>query len=456
MHRQTGIRLFALTILVVVYPPFASGSGVVGVVQESQKIVGSEPGSGDQFGFAVAIGDSAIVVGTRLSDSAYIFERDAPGSDTWVEVARVRPSDGMTNIEFGQSVAVSGETVVVGAPAAQHTCLPGPMICSSGAAYIYERDQGEASQWGAVKRIVASDPGDGARFGISVALDEDTIAVGSDGDDFAGSNTGSTYIFERSIVGTLWGESRKVIASDAAAGAHFGLAVSLDVDTLLVGANRAGVAGTAYVFGRNRDGAEKWGQAEKLNGSDAESGDEFGESVAVSGDFALVSSPRDDDGCNGSDCNTGAVFVFERNFNGPENWGEVVKLVASEPSFEARFGTSLAKSGAAMIVGSPFDNDGGQRTGAAHLFMLQTSEPSSWSEVTKLKASDGEPDDEFGISASLSGGIAIVGAHFNVDNTQGVCCSSGASYIYDLQSELGLIFADGFESGDTSAWLSMR
>ena len=196
------------------------------------------------------------------------------------------------------------------------------------------------------------------RFGGSVAISGDTVVVGAPRDDDAGFDSGSVYVFVRS--GTTWTEEAKLTASDAAAEDEFGVSVALSGDTALVGASgdddAGSGSGSAYVFVRN---GTSWSQQVKLTASDAAAEDGFGASVALSGDTALVGASGDD----GTGVSSGSAYVFVRNGT---SWIQQAKLTASDAAAIDYFGYSVALSGETALVGAPF-NDG---VGSAYAYEL--------------------------------------------------------------------------------------
>ncbi len=414
--------------------------------EEIRKLTASDAGSPDEFGFSVAISGDTVVVGARFhngvggqSGAAYVFERDFGGADNWGEIRKLTATDAVVGDFFGQSVAISGDTIVVGAHLNDDACPANPG-CESGSAYVFERDQGGANNWGEVKKLTASDAAGGDFFGIAVSISGDTIVIGASGDLIGGS----AYVFERSLVGPLWGEAKKLTASDASSGAQFGGSLSLDADTLVVGTTQDNAA---YLFGRDRDGVENWGEITRVMASDAPF--RFGAPVALDGDTLVVGAARDDDACGVPvDCDTGAAYLFERDLGGAENWGERTKITASDAGFFARFGSSVAIRGDTVAVGAFLDNGNGLTdSGSAYLFERDLGGTDNWGELDKLNAADGAAGDEFGNAVSVDGGTLIVGAHLDQD----VCCSSGAAYVFASPGPGG-IFENGFESGDTSLW----
>src|SRR6185503_19688910 len=194
-----------------------------------------------------------------------------------------------------------------------------------------------------------SDAAAGDLFGDSVAVSGDTAVVGAIGDDDGGTSSGSAYVFVRSA--GVWSQQQKLTASDALAGDEFGYSVAVSGDTAVVGARSDSDAGTfsgsAYVFVRS---AGVWSQQQKLTASDAAAGDFFGFSVAVSGDTAVVGAIFDDDAGSGS----GSAYVFVRSAG---VWSQQQKLTASDAAASDSFGASVAVSGDTAVVGASFDSD---------------------------------------------------------------------------------------------------
>ena len=308
------------------------------------KATASDAGPGDQFGASVAISNGKVIVGAPLDDdsggqsgSAYVFERDQVGADNWGQVRKLTPLDAAAGDTFGVSVAISGDTAVVGAP-------------SAGNAFVFERNQGGIDSWGQVKKLSLEGGGTGDRFGASVAISGDTVVVGAPS---AGDAFGSAYVFERNQGGAEnWGHLSMLSASDAGAGDGFGHSVGTSGDSVVVGAPRdddaGNTSGSAYVFMRNQN---NWGQVDKLTASDAAGSDSFGSSVGISGETVVVGAPSDDDG--GS--NSGSVYLFQYNQGEADNWVQVSKAFDGDqswvdatpwwwvPSWMMRLGTELGR-----------------------------------------------------------------------------------------------------------------
>ncbi|MBN2243452.1 MAG: FG-GAP repeat protein [Acidobacteria bacterium] len=358
---------------------------------------------------------------------------------------KITASDGTQDDTFGHSVSISGNTVVVGAP------QESDIVESTGLAYIFERDHGGANNWGQVKKLTASD---GARydlFGFSVSVSGDTVVVGARGDDSPTlEGLGAAYIFERDHDGANnWGQVKKLTASDGEGGDSFGYSVSVSGDTIVVGAPFDGDhgprSGAAYIFERNYGGANNWGEVKKITGWDVATNDEFGFSVSIGGDVLVAGIPYDDDG---GDC-SGSAAIFDRNENGPDNWGQIKKLNAFDGDVGDAFGMAVFIGGDTIVVGASGDDDQGIGSGSAYVYGRDEGGPGSWQVVKKIIPSDGEEGDDFGRSVSAGGNRVVVGAVGDDDRASW----SGAAYIFgqdhggsDNWGELGKITAsDGAE-----------
>ena len=365
--------------------------------------------------------DTAVVGAVREDGlglkhgAAYVFQRAAGGVDNWGQVKKLAASDGQDGGGFGGSVAISGDTMIVGAD--NHDS-------GAGAAYVYQRDQGGADNWGEVKKLSASDTHSFDAFGISVAVSAGTALVGAHHKD----GGGAAYIFQRDRDGANnWGEVKKLTASDAERRDRFGISVAVSGDTAVVGANfeDAGgdAAGAAYIFQRDQGGAENWGEVKKLTASDAQPGDFFGAGVAVVGDTAVVGAWGEDSRGD----QTGAAYVFRRDSGGADNWGDVQKLTASDPQRDYRFGWSVAVSGETAVVGRFHINIFAvSDPGAAYVFRREQGGADNWGEVQKLTPSGSEAGDQFGNSVAVSSDTAVVGARLEDAGST----NAGAAYVF--------------------------
>ena len=398
--------------------------------------IASDGAADDEFGRSVSIFGDALVVGARLDDvgannvqgSAYVFERNTGGADNWGQVTKLTASDGAANDYFGRSVSIFGDTIVIGANFDDIGTNS-----HQGSAYVFERNTGGADNWGQVTKLTASDGAGGDYFGDSVSISGDVLVVGAHGDNVSANNQqGSAYVFERNTGGAdNWGQVTKLTASDGARSDWFGSSVSISGDVLVVGANGDNVSannqqGSAYVFERNMGGADNWGQVTKLIASDGATLDLFGYSVSISGDVLVVGAVLDVVGANSYQ---GSAYIFERNIGGVDNWGQVTKLTASDGTASGGFGVSVSLSGDVLVVGASDDVGANINQGSAYVFERNQGGADNWGQVTKLTTSDGAAWDYFGWSVSLSGDMLVVGTWGDDVSTNS---DQGSAYVFKL------------------------
>lgn len=270
------------------------------------KFIASDGAANDRLGGSVSVSGDIAVVGAPLDDdaginsgSAYVLQRNRGGPDNWALVAKLTGADTSVDDNFGESVSVSGDVVVVGAPYADR-------IRWTGSAYVFHRNQGGADKWGQVAKLTIPDAEENDMFGSPVSVSGDVAVIGAAGDD---NSAGSAYVFHRNQGGAdKWGQVAKITDPDAHALDFFGDCLSVSEDNAAIGAPGFGtVPGLVHVFHRNQGGADKWGQVATLSSSDAVRGDWFGTSVSVSGAIVVVGAPGDDDEAD----NSGSAYVFD-------------------------------------------------------------------------------------------------------------------------------------------------
>jgi hypothetical protein len=362
----------------------------------------------DHFGVSVAIDQDTAIVGASNDDgskgSAFVFVRS---NGVWTQQQKLVPDNGAVSSGFGGSVSISQDTAIVGET--QHVTASGNV----GAAYVFVRSNGT---WTKQQTLLASDGNADDSFGHAVSVSGDTAVVTASLDDDKAITAGAAYVFVRSN-GT-WTESQKLFANDAQANNYFGESVAVSGSTAIVGAfGSDSFKGSAYVFGKS---GGTWTQQQKLVASDGAASDDFGRSIALSGNTAVV-------GAHGDDSDKGAAYVFVENGG---TWTQQQKLVASDGVAGDFFGVSVAVSGDTAMVGARSeDNTNGADAGAAYIFLRNGS---MWSQDVKLLASDGAANDQFGRSVAVSMTTAVVGAPFN--NTAGA--DSGTAYVF-LRASVG-------------------
>ena len=272
------------------------------------------------------------------------------------------------------------------------------------------------TNWYERQKLVASDGAAIDYFGFSASMDGDYAIIGAYRDNDNGFNSGSAYIFTRS--GTTWTQQAKLLASDGAAFDEFGCSVSIDGDYAIIGAYWDDDRGAAYIFKRT---GTSWAEEDKLVPA---SGYAFGASVSIDGDYAIIGVPGDDD--NGD--SSGSAYVFKRDGT---NWNEQDKLLALDGTEDDCFGWSVSIDGDYAIIGAPWGEDNGVFSGSAYVFKRDGT---NWNEQDKLLASDGTDDDRFGNSVSINGDYAIIGAPWDEDNGY----DSGSAYIFNEMEPHGM------------------
>jgi len=320
----------------------------------------------------------------------------------WPQQDKLLASDGFEYDQFGYSVSINGNYAIVGAWGDDD------MGDDSGSAYIFAPNDFDPNNWDQEIKLTASDGDPCEYFGYSVSISDGYAIVGAVGDDANGIASGSAYIFKRQLTFIppdklvwVWQEQQKLTASDAAAYYNFGYSVYISGDYAIVGAIGTDVkgyySGSAYIF--KLDGTS-WSEEKELCAFDAEPMEYFGKSVSINGDYAIVGAYKDDD--NGEQ--SGSAYIFRRIGT---NWTCEAKLTASDGDLYDWFGYSVSISGDYAIVGAYKDDDNGQDSGSAYVFKRDGT---VWTEVAKLLALYGGNNDWFGSSVSISGDYAIVGA----------------------------------------------
>ncbi len=279
------------------------------------------------------------------------------------------------------------------------------------------------------QKVIASDAAADDHFGSAVSVSENTVLIGAWQDDCtAGADCGAVYVLRYN--GSEWIEEQKLTASDADAGDRFGISVSILGETALIGATGDDCAdgdscGSAYLFRYN---GTEWVEEQKLTASDGASGDGFGRSSSI--DFPIFTTisgaPGILIGAPGDDCtgvdSCGSVYVFRFDGSG---WVEEQKLTASDPTAAAQLGVSVYINGDTAVAGAPLaDCPAGVFCGAAYIYHFDGS---SWTETQKLTASDASPPMSFGGAVAMSGNALLVGA-FQDNCEAGIEC--GAAYVY--------------------------
>ncbi len=462
----------------------------------------SNAGAADEFGYSIAASGNTVVIGARGESSnamgvngdgsnnsassagaAYVFVRSGT---TWSHQAYLKASNTDTNDNFGFSVAISGDTIVVGAQGEDgaSTGVNGDETSNgatnSGAAYVFVRN---GTTWSQQAYLKASNTDSIDGFGFAVAISGDTIVVGapSEASISTGVNgnatnnnlfgSGAAYVFVRS--GTIWSQQAYLKASNTGPSDFFGTSVGVSGDTVVVGApdedsaatgvngdqssNAALESGAAYVFVRS---GTTWSQQAYLKASNTEAFDRFGNTraLAISGDTIVAGSSAENGnatGVNGVETgtlfNAGAAYVFVRSGG---SWSQQAYAKASNTGSSDSFGQSVSVSGDVVAVGAGGEasnasgiggnqsNNSLSASGAVYVFSRSGS---TWSQLAYVKASNPGPFDIFGFSVALSGDLLAVGSYHEDSGATGVGgnqadesqADSGAAYLFDLDRNPG-------------------
>ena len=388
--------LLFLTMLVVV----AGTANAAIDTAKVQKLLADDGAAYDSFGWSVSVsGDTAVIGAVEDDDkggssgSAYVFVRAADG--TWSQQAKLTAADGAAGDYFGFNVALSGDTALIGAFGDDDKGS------GSGSAYVFVR--AADGTWSQQAKLTAADGTFDDWFGSSVSVSGDTAVIGAMYADGHSSLSGSAYVFIRAVDGT-WSQQAKFTAADRNTWDLFGISVSVSGGTAVIGAHydddKGYRSGSAYVFVRAADGT--WSQQAKLTAADGAANDWFGGSVSVSGDTAVIGADLDDD--KGSD--SGSAYVFVRVADG--TWSQQAKLTAADGAAYDNFGYSVAVDGDTAVIGAYCDDDKGSMSGSAYVFVRAAD--GTWSQQVKLIAADGAAGDQFGLSVAVSGDMAVIGA----------------------------------------------
>lgn len=348
-----------------------------GMWNEIAVLKGSETGTFDRFGVAVALAGDLAFVGAHEPSSGHLIGKGRLGDEgtgkvyvfeNGVEVARLAPSDGDRGDEFGEGLAVSGKTLFVAAPKASY---PGGGGASwAGRVYVFEQGPGGADDWTEVDQLSLPFVPEEAfeEFGWKLAADGDTLFVTSIGNNVPPAVDKVVWVHRRDAAG-VWRLEEILGSSDQEINAGFGDALAIDGDRAIIGASLADSEfpnkGAAYVF--ERDAGGNWREVTKLQ-ENIDNIARYGLGVDIDGDVAVV-------GARGAIYSRGAAFVYHKNQGGPDQWGLVSLLLASDGENADELGNSVAIDGLTVTVGARNDDDacgpGGSQncdSGAVYVF----------------------------------------------------------------------------------------
>jgi len=350
-----------------------------------QRLVDPDADIDDAFGTSAAISGTTLAVGADGGNTqpgkVYLYALD---DGAWVLQQIVSASDGTNTAGFGQSVALEGDTLLVGAPLDS---------TNTGAVYVFTRDAGT---WAERVKLTASDATEQDRYGTSVSLAESTAAVGASG---RSAERGAVYVLTGA--GASWAEQEILTASDGATLDAFGWSVSVDSNLLVAGApGWFNDSGAAYVFLRVQD---SWSEFDQLFASDESVGNQFGYSVSLSSGRAIVGAPFNQ---------AGAAYIFSAGVLG---WTEDAKLTAAATPAPERVGVSVSLDDTFAVFGASLTGLLGENSGSAEVHVLD----GAWQREQRLS-----PNTSSGLGSALaaSGDTLVIGAR----NEFGI---QGAAYV---------------------------
>jgi hypothetical protein len=409
-------------------------SAVVGHEFVQQGELSDKPGgSGEGFGEALAVSGRTLVVGTinHIAAStgveqgaAYVFTEPASGWAHAREVAMLKAPRGQSEEQFGRSVAISGNTIVIGAPVREvdgHT--------GQGAAFVYVRPTSGWRSAGPADELTAAGGAPHEFFGESVAISGHTVMVGAPGHrvgKHAAQGAVDVFALPRFPSAGTARQLARLTAPDGQANDALGISVAISGSTVLAGADlhRVGETagqGEAYIFARPATGWRNARETARLTGEGGEAHELFGRTVAIGQNTVVVGAP--DHG--GENAEQGAAYVFAKPASGWEgSLTQTAELTASDAGKGDQFGGALAISGGLIVVGAP-GHAAGKNTeqGAGYVFMKPTTGWKTTTETGELIAPGGAAGDKLGLSVALSAGTILLGAPdraLNGDLGQGV------------------------------------
>lgn len=367
------------------------------------------------FGVSVdTIADYAVAgawyapVNGPYSGAAVVYQRMPGTANTWAEWRSLQPATVASNDLFGRSVSMTEEFIAVGAI---NSTTEGVL---SGSIYLFARDLGGENNWGEALRLTATNLAADSRFGWSVSLDGDLLAVGAPGASPHGNESGQIFLFGRNEGGPdAWGEiMRWAPTGTGAAQSEFGWSVSLDGNTLVVGAPKYNVdtnvsvrEGSVFHFSRHQGGSNNWGLAEMLTVEADLLSQSFtyGWAVSVHEDILAVGAPLMQ---AGTVSEAGRVHLYERSDTSSFQYRNRIDRRNDE---ERRFGYSVVVRNDLLFIGAP-RRASLPHTGAAYLYRRNETDPAQWDLVEKLRRPSGSSAELFGGAVGLKRETGIVGA----------------------------------------------
>ena len=439
------------------------------LASQVKKLEGSDAGgtwdgrADDQFGNDVAIDGNYAVVGAPYVDEdtsgngniddyteenlgqAYLFKRDQGGLGNWGYLKSLRPASIGYHDGFGYGVAINMTEgiVVVGAP-----CRGTGGGEDNPGVYVFRKDEGGTDQWGEQCVLTGDSATTGFGESVDISGDGSLIIVGARKENIVASpnKSGAAYIFEKGYHtsdANDYGRIKKIEGIPDSDGEQFGASVAIDGNYAVVGMPLELVQvspgvykepGCIYVYKKDEGGSGNWGQIRHIHASDWDDGHNFGASVSISGDYLAV-------GADGHNSNRGAAYIFDEDRGGADNFGELTKLTGENAS--DRFGSSVDVRYHTLLVGAEYNDTQANQAGAAYLHRKDQGGTDNWGQVDKMVASDGAAGDRLGFRASIGSGYEVILAAIG-DNA-----AAGSAYIFDTDTWWPGPDAEGY-TGETA------
>ena len=381
------------------------------------KLLSQSPEDGANFGRSVAVSGDYAVAGVRKEDygavtdagAAYVFHRT--GTNSWGQATKLMAVNPAEDDQFGISVGIDGDYIAVGA-----WCKEDGGETDAGAAYFFRRTGGNT--WDTGTKVTASDPSYKKYFGIKVDIDGEYAIIGAVGDYDTHMGEGAAYIFHCTDPNNnTWDAGTKVRSTVPYEMENFGNSVAISGSYAVVGVYPFLGAGAAYFFHCTNPDTNTWDAGTKITEPDAvvdPAENQFGSSVSIDGDYALIGADNNEDMGD----RAGAAYVFRRT--GSTTWDAGYKITAPDPQPLNFFGRKVSIEGERAIINAK----GNDSTGEVSLF--HRTGTNTWDSGLKILAFDGEEGDNFGFAVSLDGNYAVIGAPNEDDGASG----GGAAYIH--------------------------
>lgn len=371
------------------------------LLHESGMILAEDRAEHDFFGVAVAMADGIVAVGAPGDDaqgdssgSAYLFD-----ASTGIQIAKLVPSDGSPDENFGTKIALGDGVVAVGMSRDDDNGA------YSGSAYLFDSLTGLQ-----IAKLLPSDGSTRDFFGASIAVSDGVVAIGAQGDDDNGTDSGAVYLFDAQT----GSQQIKLVPDDGSGNDLFGVSVAIADGIVAVGAPGDGAngfnSGSAYLFD-----AETGAQISKLVPDDGNSHALFGRHIAINAGTVVVCATGDND--NGTD--SGSAYIFD-----VATAAQKAKLLPNDGNRNNYFGSSVAIAGGVVAISASSNGSFGSLPGSVYLFDLHTS-----SQVGKLQPEQIGSGLLFGRSVAVTDGVVVAGASGYDD---GSLLNVGSSFLFDL------------------------